>query len=76
MSLPISQVVDVTLQQSPQGAQKRDFSVAAIFTSEQCDEYSNPNSRYLVVSDVNQVATRSEERRVGKECRSRRSGEE
>ena len=57
MSLPISQVVDVTLQQSPQGAQKRDFSVAAIFTSEQCDEYSNPNSRYLVVSDANQVAT-------------------
>lgn len=57
MSLPISQVVDVTLQQSPQGAQKRDFSVAAIFTSEMCDEYSNPNLRYRVVSDVNEVAT-------------------
>ncbi len=54
MSLPISQVVDVTLQQSPQGAQKRDFSVAAIFTSEKC---ANPNLRYVVVSDANQVAT-------------------
>lgn len=57
MSLPISQVVDVTLQQSPQGAQKRDFSVAAIFTSEICDEYDNPNLRYRIVSNVNQVAT-------------------
>lgn len=57
MSLPISQVVDVTLQQSPQGAQKRDFSVAAIFTSEMCDKYNNPNLRYMVVSDANQVAT-------------------
>ena len=57
MSLPISQVVDVTLQQSPQGAQKRDFSVAAIFTSEMCNKYNDPNSRYTVVSDANQVAT-------------------
>ncbi|QHJ85659.1 MAG: hypothetical protein [Caudoviricetes sp.] len=57
MSLPISQVVDVILQQTPQGAQKRDLSVVAIFTNEMCDEYNNPDSRYIVVSDTNQVAS-------------------
>lgn len=57
MSLPISQVVDVTLQQSPRGAQKRDLSVVAIFTSEMCDEFTNPDTRYIVVSDTNQVAS-------------------
>ena len=56
MSLPISQVVDVTLQQSSRGAQKRDLSVVAIFTSEMCDEFTNPDARYVVVSDTNQVA--------------------
>ncbi|OCG38585.1 DUF3383 domain-containing protein [Gilliamella sp. Gris1-4] len=57
MSLPISQVVDVTLQQSPRGAQKRDLSVVAIFTDEMCDEFTNPDTRYVVVSDVNSVAS-------------------
>ncbi|OCG45711.1 hypothetical protein A9G34_01015 [Gilliamella sp. Choc4-2] len=57
MSLPISQIVDVTLQQSPRGAQKRDLSVVAIFTSEMCDEFTNPDNRYVVVSDVNSVAS-------------------
>jgi hypothetical protein len=57
MSLPISQVVDVTLQQSPRGAQKRDLSVVAIFTHEMCDEFTNPDTRYVVVSDVNSVAS-------------------
>ena len=57
MSLPISQVVDVTLQQSPRGAQKRDLSVVAIFTDEMCDEFTNPNTRYVVVSDPNSVAS-------------------
>jgi hypothetical protein len=57
MSLPISQVVDVTLQQSPRGAQKRDLSVVAIFTHEMCDEFTNPDARYVVVSDVNSVAS-------------------
>lgn len=56
MSLPISQVVDVTLQQSPRGAQKRDLSVVAIFTHEMCDEFTNPDTRYVVVSDPNSVA--------------------
>ncbi|MWN31015.1 MULTISPECIES: DUF3383 domain-containing protein [unclassified Gilliamella] len=57
MSLPISQVVDVTLPQSPRGAQKRDLSVVAIFTDEMCDEFTNPDTRYVVVSDVNSVAS-------------------
>lgn len=57
MSLPISQVVDVTLQQSPRGVQKRDLSVVAIFTNEMCDEFTNPDTRYVVVSDVDSVAS-------------------
>ena len=57
MSLPISQIVDVILQQASQGAQKRDLSVVAIFTSEMCDEFTNPDTRYIVVSDTNQVAS-------------------
>ncbi|MDF7667448.1 DUF3383 family protein [Orbaceae bacterium ESL0727] len=57
MSLPLSQVVDVTLQQSPQGTQKRDLSVVAIFTKEMCDEFSNKDKRYLVVTDADTVAT-------------------
>lgn len=57
MSLPISQVVDVTLQQSPRGAQKRDLSVVAIFTHEMCDEFTNPDTRYIVVTDANSVAS-------------------
>lgn len=57
MSLPISQVVDVTLQQSPRGAQKRDLSVVAIFTHEMCDEFTNADTRHIVVSDANSVAS-------------------
>ena len=57
MSLPISKIVDVILQQASQGAQKRDLSVVAIFTSEMCDEFTNPDTRYIVVSDTNQVAS-------------------
>lgn len=57
MSLPISHVVDVILQQAPQGAQKRDLSVVAIFTSEMCDEFTSQDTRYIVVSDTNQVAS-------------------
>ena len=56
MSLPLSQVVDATLQQSPRGAQKRDLSVVAIFTKEMCEEFSNKDTRYVVVSDATTVA--------------------
>lgn len=57
MSLPLSQVVDVTLQQTPKGAQKRDLSVVAIFTNEMCDAFANADTRYIVVSDVDSVAS-------------------
>ena len=57
MSLPLSQVVDVTLQQTPKGAQKRDLSVVAIFTNEMCDAFANVDTRYIVVSDVDSVAS-------------------
>ena len=56
MSLSINDVVNVQILQSNQGATKRDFSIAAIFTKEMCDEFANPSARYVAVSSADDVA--------------------
>lgn len=56
MSLSINDVVNVQILQSNQGATKRDFSVAAIFTKEMCEEFSNPSTRFVTVSGADDVA--------------------
>ena len=54
------------------------ISMGCLFTFSQCDMIENPNDETPIVppSDYTKIAflartTRSEERRVGKECRSR-----
>lgn len=56
MSLSISDVVNVQILQAGQSATKRDFSIAAIFTKEMCEEFANPNARYVTVSNADDVA--------------------
>lgn len=56
MSLSINDVVNVQILQQGQGAKKRDFSIAAILTSDMCEEFANPNSRYVTVSSADDVA--------------------
>lgn len=56
MSLSINDVVNVQILQSGQGATKRDFSIAAIFTKEMCEEFASPDARYVTVSNADDVA--------------------
>lgn len=56
MSLSINDVVNVQILQSNQGATKRDFSIAAIFTKEMCEEFANPDTRFITVSSADDVA--------------------
>ncbi|RKS86911.1 uncharacterized protein DUF3383 [Orbus hercynius] len=58
MSLPINQVVNVSVEQSAAGATKRDMSVIAIFTDETGSDFYNDNSRYVVVTSADDVANR------------------
>ena len=50
MSLSINQIVNVSLEQSSQGATKRDLSVIALFTVVMCDEFKNIHCRHVMVS--------------------------
>lgn len=56
MSLSINDVVNVQILGAGQSATKRDFSIAAIFTKEMCDEFANPDARYVTVSNADDVA--------------------
>lgn len=56
MSLPINQIVNISVEQSSSGATKRDMSVIAIFTDELCDDFLDAKTRYVVVSSADDVA--------------------
>lgn len=56
MSLSINDVVNVQILGAGQSATKRDFSIAAIFTKEMCEEFANPDARYVTVSSADDVA--------------------
>ena len=58
MSLSINQIVNVSLEQSSQGATKRDLSVIALFTDEMCDDFKNIHCRHVMVSSADDVANR------------------
>lgn len=56
MSLPVNQIVNISLEQSSSGATKRDMSVVAIFTDEQCEDFQVASTRYITVSSADDVA--------------------